>query len=100
MLVGTRVQCLFENHLAQHCLKEKSLSVLCCSHAQFSLRSQIHALTQKVDFVLLGGDLFHDNKPSRQTVVKAMEIFARHCMSDDPVGFRVISDQRQNFASG
>ena len=21
------------------------------------------------DFVLLGGDLFHDNKPSRQTVV-------------------------------
>ncbi|RMZ55726.1 hypothetical protein APUTEX25_005767 [Auxenochlorella protothecoides] len=58
------------------------------------------AKREKVDFVLLGGDLFHDNKPSRQTVVKAMEIFARHCMSDDPVGFRVISDQRQNFASG
>lgn len=60
----------------------------------------LHAVPQKVDFVLLGGDLFHDNKPSRQTVVKAMEIFARHCMSDDPVSFRVISDQLQNFASG
>lgn len=57
-------------------------------------------MLQKVDLVLLGGDLFHDNKPSRQTVIRAMEIFSRHCLSDQPIRFQVLSDQRQNFASG
>lgn len=28
----------------------------------------IQAKQFKVDFVLLGGDLFHDNKPSRKTL--------------------------------
>ena len=30
-----------------------------------------------VDFVLLGGDLFHDNNPSRFTMYKTMEIFRK-----------------------
>jgi double-strand break repair protein MRE11 len=30
-----------------------------------------------VDFVLLGGDLFHDNNPSRFTLYKTMEIFRK-----------------------
>lgn len=55
---------------------------------------------QNVDMVLLGGDLFHDNKPSRNTVVRAMEILSRHCLSDRPITFQVLSDQKQNFVSG
>lgn len=49
--------------------------------------------------MLLGGDLFHENKPSRSTLVKAIEILRRHCMSDRPVQFQVVSDQTVNFAN-
>ncbi|XP_062191206.1 double-strand break repair protein MRE11-like [Phragmites australis] len=47
----------------------------------------------KVDFLLLGGDLFHENKPSCSTLVKAIEILRRYCMNDRPVQFQVVSDQ-------
>lgn len=57
-------------------------------------------LWQNVDLVLLGGDLFHDNKPSRHTLVRAMEVLSRHCLSDRPVRFQVLSDQARNFVSG
>ncbi|XP_015161537.1 uncharacterized protein [Solanum tuberosum] len=51
------------------------------------------------DFVLLGGDLFHENKPSRATLVKAIEILRRYCLNDQPVQFQVVSDQTVNFAN-
>ncbi|KAG7671414.1 hypothetical protein Ndes2526A_g02059 [Nannochloris sp. 'desiccata'] len=51
------------------------------------------------DLVLLGGDLFHDNKPSRTTIVKAMDILNRHCLNDRPITFQVLSDQKQNFTT-
>uniref|UniRef100_A0ACD6ABA2 Uncharacterized protein n=1 Tax=Avena sativa TaxID=4498 RepID=A0ACD6ABA2_AVESA len=47
----------------------------------------------KVDFVLLGGNLFHENKPSRSTLVKTIEILRRHCLNDRPVQFQVVSDE-------
>ncbi|CAF2326096.1 unnamed protein product [Brassica napus] len=52
---------------------------------------------KQVDFLLLGGDLFHENKPSRTTLVKAIEILRRHCLNDKPVHFQVVSDQTVNF---
>ena len=55
------------------------------------------AKREKVDFVLLGGDLFHDNKPSRPTLVKTIDILSRYCLGDDPVKVQVISDQGVNF---
>ncbi|XP_062184298.1 double-strand break repair protein MRE11 isoform X2 [Phragmites australis] len=51
----------------------------------------------KVDFILLGGDLFHENKPSRSTLVKTIEILRRYCLNDQPVKFQVVSDQTINF---
>ncbi|WVZ87326.1 hypothetical protein U9M48_033981 [Paspalum notatum var. saurae] len=51
----------------------------------------------KVDFILLGGDLFHENKPSRSTLVKTIEILRRYCLNDEPVKFQVVSDQTVNF---
>lgn len=50
-----------------------------------------------MDFLLLGGDLFHENKPSRFTLVKAIEILRRYCLNDQPVQFQVVSDQTMNF---
>ncbi|KAI3928299.1 hypothetical protein MKW98_023900 [Papaver atlanticum] len=54
---------------------------------------------KKVDFLLLGGDLFHENKPSRTTLVKTIEILRRYCLNDQPVQFQVVSDQTVNFAN-
>ncbi|XP_073100458.1 double-strand break repair protein MRE11 isoform X2 [Elaeis guineensis] len=52
---------------------------------------------KQVDFLLLGGDLFHENKPSRSTLVKTIEILRRYCLNDNPVQFQVVSDQTMNF---
>jgi len=38
------------------------------------------SLPLQADFVLLGGDLFHDNRPSRSTVVRALSTLYRHCL--------------------
>ena len=47
--------------------------------------------------VLLAGDLFHDNKPSRKALHKCMEIMRDHCFGDRKVGIEVVSDQAANF---
>jgi double-strand break repair protein MRE11 len=39
----------------------------------------------QADMLLLGGDLFHDNKPSRKAMVKAMQLLRKYCMGDAPV---------------
>ncbi|KAG1935275.1 double-strand break repair protein MRE11 [Pimephales promelas] len=56
------------------------------------------AVQNEVDFVLLGGDLFHDNKPSRKTMHSCMEMMRKYCMGDRPIVFEIISDQAVNFS--
>ncbi|XP_009078578.1 PREDICTED: double-strand break repair protein MRE11A, partial [Acanthisitta chloris] len=56
-----------------------------------------HAQKNEVDFILLGGDLFHDNKPSRKTVHSCLELLRKYCMGDHPVQFEILSDQAVNF---
>ncbi|KAL5231957.1 hypothetical protein ABZP36_030733 [Zizania latifolia] len=51
------------------------------------------AVLHKADFILLGGDLFHENNPSHSTLVKCMEIIRRYCLDDRPVQFQVVSDE-------
>ncbi|XP_070329802.1 double-strand break repair protein MRE11 isoform X3 [Odocoileus virginianus] len=50
-----------------------------------------------VDFILLGGDLFHENKPSRKTLHACLELLRKYCMGDRPVQFEILSDQSVNF---
>ena len=52
---------------------------------------------QQVDMVLLAGDLFHDNKPSRRAMQRAMQIMRDHCLGDREVRMEVVSDQNANF---
>ena len=47
--------------------------------------------------ILLAGDLFHDNKPSRRALHKAMEVMRDYCLGDRPVKIDVVSDQHSNF---
>ncbi|KAK8676847.1 hypothetical protein V6N13_142408 [Hibiscus sabdariffa] len=68
-------------------------------HDSFQAFDEICSIAEEnqVDFLLLGGDLFHENKPSRTTLVKAIETLRRHCLNDQPVQFQVVSDQTVNF---
>lgn len=50
-----------------------------------------------MDFILLGGDLFHENKPSRKTLHNCLELLRKYCMGDRPVQFEILSDQSVNF---
>eukprot|EP00526_Cylindrotheca_closterium_P004416 CAMPEP_0113627434 /NCGR_PEP_ID=MMETSP0017_2-20120614/14209_1 /TAXON_ID=2856 /ORGANISM="Cylindrotheca closterium" /LENGTH=785 /DNA_ID=CAMNT_0000537691 /DNA_START=23 /DNA_END=2380 /DNA_ORIENTATION=+ /assembly_acc=CAM_ASM_000147 len=52
------------------------------------------------DLVLLAGDLFHMNKPSRGTLHKTMDLFRRYCMGDNPIQIQILSNQARNFANG
>ncbi|KAK1899482.1 Double-strand break repair protein MRE11 [Dissostichus eleginoides] len=53
--------------------------------------------TNQVDFILLGGDLFHDNKPSRRCLHTCITMLRRYCMGDKPINFNILSDQKVNF---
>ena len=57
------------------------------------------AKRNQVDMVLLGGDLFHYNQPSRKTMHDTVEIFKRYCLGDDPVQFQVVSHPASTFRS-
>jgi len=61
------------------------------------LQDVLCLLYKQVDYVLLGGDLFHDNKPSRLTLFRAVTIFRKYCFGDRPVQFEIVSDQSVNF---
>jgi Calcineurin-like phosphoesterase len=45
-----------------------------------------------VDFVLLAGDVFHENRPSRRTVYTTLEILRRYCMGPNPIKVQIISN--------
>lgn len=67
---------------------------------QIGVRHQVLLCCKvKVDFVLLGGDLFHDNKPSRKTMHSVMELFRKYCLGNRPVEFQLLSDPAKNFVS-
>lgn len=47
--------------------------------------------------ILLGGDLFHENKPSRHTIHKTMILLRKYCFGDKPIAIEFLSDQKENF---
>ena len=53
---------------------------------------------QEVDMVLLGGDLFHENKPSRRAEIKCMQILRNNVLGDRPVQLEYMSDPLVDFA--
>ncbi|KAI8320589.1 DNA repair exonuclease [Martensiomyces pterosporus] len=54
---------------------------------------------RKVDMVLLGGDMFHDNKPSRKCLHQALALLRQHCMGDSPVSVEYLSDPLVDFGA-
>ncbi|XP_020773695.2 double-strand break repair protein MRE11 isoform X1 [Boleophthalmus pectinirostris] len=56
-----------------------------------------YAKKYQVDFILLGGDLFHENKPSRRCLHTCITMLRQYCMGDTPIQFNILSDQTVNF---
>lgn len=51
------------------------------------------AKAEDVDMVLLGGDLFHDNKPSRKSLYQVIRSLRLICLGDKPCELEVLGDQ-------
>ncbi|KAH7054592.1 double-strand break repair protein mus-23 [Macrophomina phaseolina] len=50
-----------------------------------------------VDMVLHGGDLFHENKPSRKSLYQVMRSLRMNCLGDRPCQLEMLSDASENF---
>lgn len=53
--------------------------------------------TTNADCILLGGDLFHDNKPSRKCLQRCMELLRKYCLGPSHSTFDFLSDPEVNF---
>ncbi|KAH7346509.1 Metallo-dependent phosphatase-like protein [Rhexocercosporidium sp. MPI-PUGE-AT-0058] len=55
------------------------------------------AKDQDVDMVLLAGDLFHDNKPSRKSIYQVMRSLRQNCLGEKPCELMFLSDANEVF---
>lgn len=53
--------------------------------------------SMKADFVLLGGDLFHENKPSRRCLQRCMDLLRKYCLGPEENKLQFLSDPEVNF---
>ncbi|CDW60106.1 Mre11 DNA bind and Metallophos domain containing protein [Trichuris trichiura] len=56
------------------------------------------ATDRKVDALLLGGDLFHDNRPSRAVYHKCVELLRKYCFYDRTVNISLENDASVHFS--
>ena len=47
--------------------------------------------------VLLAGDLFHENKPSRKSMYQVMRSLRMNCFGDKPCEIEMLSDASEQF---
>ncbi|QDZ22007.1 DNA double-strand break repair protein Mre11 [Chloropicon primus] len=58
------------------------------------------AVERKADLVMLGGDIFHHNKPSKRTICKTIEILRKHCLDQErKVHFEVLNAKEEGVFS-
>jgi double-strand break repair protein MRE11 len=51
----------------------------------------------KADMIIHGGDLFHEHRPSRQSLHRCMKLLRDNCLGDGNVGIKVVSNPLDNF---
>jgi DNA repair exonuclease SbcCD nuclease subunit len=54
----------------------------------------------KVDFILLAGDLFHENKPSRESLFRTAALLRKYTMGDRSVEMELLSDPMESKSPG
>ncbi|XP_055840402.1 double-strand break repair protein MRE11-like isoform X2 [Episyrphus balteatus] len=55
------------------------------------------AVEKDVDFILLGGNLFHDATPSQNTLNKCFKLLRQYTLGDRPISVEFLSDQSLAF---
>ncbi|KAK5132429.1 hypothetical protein LTR08_009112 [Meristemomyces frigidus] len=55
------------------------------------------AKERDVDMVLLAGDLFHENKPSRKSMYQVMRSLRMNCYGEKPCELEMLSDASETF---
>ena len=55
------------------------------------------AKEQDVDMILLAGDLFHENKPSRKSMYQVMRSLRMNCYGERPCELEMLSDGSETF---
>ena len=58
----------------------------------FNAMEEIFQMAGDYDMLVLGGDLFHDNKPTRHCLHRTIGMFRKHCLKDKAIKFNVVSD--------
>ncbi|BEI86678.1 hypothetical protein CcaverHIS002_0700240 [Cutaneotrichosporon cavernicola] len=58
------------------------------------------ARDQDVDFILLAGDLFHENRVSRTCLYQTIALLRQYTFGDKPVSFELLSDPMDGAAPG
>lgn len=58
------------------------------------------AVKHEVDFILLGGDLFHENKPSRDSLYQTTALLRQYTLGEKPVQFELLSDPNEGAPAG
>jgi len=56
------------------------------------------AIENQVDALLLGGDLFHMNKPSHKTIYKTAQLLRKYCYGQGNVKIKIVSEMKGAFA--
>lgn len=56
------------------------------------------AKERDVDMVLLAGDLFHENKPSRKSMYQVMRSLRMNCYGEKPCELEMLGDASETFA--
>ena len=57
------------------------------------------AKNHAVDMVVLAGDLFHENVPSRKAMFNVMQSLRTNCYGDKPCELEMLSDGSEHFGS-
>ncbi|KAG8934833.1 meiotic recombination [Tulasnella sp. 418] len=58
------------------------------------------AVKHDVDFILLSGDLFHENRPSRDCLYRTIALLREYTLSNKPVEVELLSDPDEGKAEG
>ncbi|KAF8635559.1 hypothetical protein AX15_000209 [Amanita polypyramis BW_CC] len=57
------------------------------------------AVKHDVDFILLAGDLFHENKPSRESLYQTIALLREYTLGDRPIQVELLSDPDDGSAT-